>query len=151
MTEDDSRDWTLFERLAPWSKAQEKNGLELKDAISLLMALAALVISFVTLYYTTIRQVDDLGVIIRGPAHVTIDQSTAEFKVEQLKKDALTFVNLGNRSAAINSIKMFAIQPDDKGELRECGEPNSEFEPEPETLNVEAIVVKAGEIGCHQV
>lgn len=133
---------------------EESKNIPLKDKIalllsvnSLLVSFAAFAVSFITLYYTTVRQVDDVRVEVRWIPTLWIDKQLKNITVQQLPKDMFTFINLGNKTAGISSIKFFLIQPDDEGNIRNCDEASGNFETDPEVLDADPVVIKAGEIG----
>jgi hypothetical protein len=92
-------------------------------------------------YFTVIRQVDDVRVVIGDPPVVYISESgkTLESNGEQ----ELTFMNAGNRHAAISNIKGMVI-PIEKGE---SSLPKCQIE---DTLSIsfkpESFVMKPGEV-----
>jgi hypothetical protein len=108
-----------------------------KDAVTLTISIFALIISALSAYWTIIRQVDDLRVVISGaPKAIYKDDHTIEFWITN---GNLTFTNLGNRSAAVVSALLNIKLPGSNGD--KCTEGGNSW-----LLDVSAVVIKAGDI-----
>jgi hypothetical protein len=123
------------------SKSSDKNKMALKDWVTLSLSLMALLISGVTAYFSIIRQVDDLRVIVEGSAYEDHDKD--EIRVSTKIPLTMTFANLGNRPAAVTSMWLWLNQPKTYDERQEC------FGEQPKIqagFDVQPFIVEGGKI-----
>jgi hypothetical protein len=116
-------------------------GREWAGIVGMVTGLVGLVISGGTAFLTIVRQVDDVRVLIGDPPVVYISNSgkTLESNGEQ----ELTFMNAGNRNAAISNIKGLVIPLDNsEGELPKC----KKEEALPISFKPDSFVIKPGEV-----
>jgi hypothetical protein len=79
-----------------------------KDHVSILMSTLALLISACTFYFNIIREKDDLRVVIEAAPDFEIDYEKLAFGIQV--PTYLTFINSGNRPAAVLDVKLFLDQ-----------------------------------------
>jgi hypothetical protein len=82
---------------------------------AVMIALAAAVISFIALYFTNLRKIDDIRVIYSNDPNIQIDNEKHEFVFTPSSQDVLFFENFGSRPAAIINTNFRAVQPDKDG------------------------------------
>jgi hypothetical protein len=87
---------------------QDKKGMTAKDWTTLIFSVLALVISAASAYWNIIRQVDDVRVMIEGSPSIGVSGG----KIISHFGPPMTFINLGNRSAAISSVSLSIAQND---------------------------------------
>jgi hypothetical protein len=120
--------------------ASVSSKLVAKDWITITLSVLALTISALSAYWTIIRQVDDIRVIVTGSPFVIFDKEKEVVKF-YLTNGNITFTNIGNRSAAIVSAWLELYQPDDA--YSKCDErPDSQGW----LLETAGVVVKAGDV-----
>jgi hypothetical protein len=79
-----------------------------KDALTLAISVAALVVSAVTLYFNAIRQVEDLSVLVSDiPTVRVLDKKQMSLSGEMV----FTLVNLGTRPAALLRADILVMAP----------------------------------------
>jgi hypothetical protein len=81
-----------------------------KDWVTLGTSAAALLISLATAYFNFFHLVDDVSVGIARVHHAAIDRSTGKLRISGTTD--LTFINSGNRPAAVSWVS-FIASPDD--------------------------------------
>lgn len=91
--------------------ANKRPAIGVKDVLSLSLSLLAFILSIITGYFTVFRQVDDIRLDI--PAHAVISWVGKEDELIIFARHSLTFINAGNRAAAITSAELyFAVNQD---------------------------------------
>ena len=77
--------------------------MKARDWTSIIFSLAALVISFGSLYWNILREVDKVSLSITGDnAAASIDPTTRKLLVTE--NNTLTFLNSGNRPVAVSAM-----------------------------------------------
>jgi hypothetical protein len=114
----------------------DRTGMAAKDWTTLAISLLAFIISTISAYWTIIRQVDDVRVMILGHPELTLTDSGIKVGVGNMR---LGFVNLGNRPASITSIELTIDQTPNTDD---CSETSREYT----MLDVPPLVVEAGKI-----
>ena len=114
-----------------------------KDWATLTMAAFALLISAATLYLTVVRTKDDLRVVVEGSPEFLLDYDHPKFDI--ITNLTMTFINVGNRPAAILGVTLFLDQSP-KAELHQesCEQEIGTATTRP--YDLKAVIVKAGEI-----
>jgi hypothetical protein len=111
--------------------------------IATLVSAVSFVISIIAFYFSTLQQVDDLRLDFGYPLGVDIDDTKKTLSATA--KGALTFINAGNRAAAITRMDFYVFQPD-----RIKPPPRTEgclfMNERAVTLDFTPFVVKPGEI-----
>jgi hypothetical protein len=107
--------------------------------VGMVTGLAGALIAGGVAYFTIVRQVDDVRVVIGDPPQVYVTRKVLEASGEQ----ELTFMNAGNRNAAVSSIKAMATKME-KGqtELPKC-ETEETF---PIFFKTDSFGIKPGEV-----
>jgi hypothetical protein len=108
---------TALERVEP--PPEKLHGNPVRDWLSLLFSLLALGISSVTAYWSIIRQIDDVRLMVTRSPSFAFDSDKNQIKIHT--EQILTYINLGNRPVAINGIRLWINQPNidlDKNEPR---------------------------------
>ncbi|WP_164935174.1 hypothetical protein [Bradyrhizobium zhanjiangense] len=101
--------------LRPWSP----NGMILKDWSALILSGCAFIVSLLSFYFSNVRQVDDLRLILGDQQPVTmIVKDGASLDVSPTF--TFTFINSGTRTAAVTDIAFLLRQPTDAND-RSCG------------------------------
>ncbi len=134
--------------------------MEAKDYVTLTISILALLISGIGAYFAHFRQVDDLRVVLNQPANsdvglsgdIEMDQSGRKVAGSAYANTTLTFMNLGNRQAAIMGLSVEAKETDtiDLTE-RDCyriGRVNSGFAG---VTSLKPFSIKPGEVLVTQV
>jgi hypothetical protein len=141
----------------PIRRQAEKNRTSSKDLITVSLSLLALTVSIGTAYWTIIRQLDDMRLVIDGSTAITLDQNTAAVSpfstnvghfadtgsLRIVTNAVFTFVNLGNRPAAVTSILLWINQPPDEEKREPCEDTGPFIWVR---LDIDPFVVKPGEI-----
>src|SRR5438105_4163957 len=84
-----------------------------KDWITLSVSILALIVSTLTAYWTIVRRVDDLRVVITGSPLLIFEKDIQGINF-YLTNGNITFLNLGNRPAAVTRIYL-ALSPPSSG------------------------------------
>jgi hypothetical protein len=103
----------------PSANGSSKAAITFKDWASLTFSLLALTISAGSAYFSIIRQVDDLRVLIDGVLIVRPEKGTGNITIET--DQSLNFANLGNRPIAVPIINILVNQFDENSGLAKCG------------------------------
>jgi hypothetical protein len=114
-----------------------------KDWATLTVSAVALLISATTLYFSVVRTKDDLRVVVEGTPSFLLDYDHPRFDV--ITNLTMTFINVGNRPAAILGVTLYL----DQSPAAELHQENCEHEGGTATTrpyNLNAVIVKAGEI-----
>jgi hypothetical protein len=117
-----------------------KQGLELKDYLTIAVSLLAFLVSAGSAYFSIVRTEEAVSLISdKEPFAIIADEQT--LVITPNRDGEVAFVNSGNRSAIISSIVVFYIQPQGTDE-RKC--------PDDTGINIltdfEPTVLKPGEI-----
>jgi hypothetical protein len=97
----DDRAWEIYERNKQRNaKPKKERKLSVREWLLALFAFVGLLLTAITTYYATIRTIDEVRVVVNDVPRIAWDNS--QISVEP--KLSLTFVNSGNRSAAITAI-----------------------------------------------
>jgi hypothetical protein len=124
--------------------------MQLKDRITFSFSLIALLLSLLSVYWTTIRRVDDLSVAVsdlRGEEPVTFDDQNNI--IHYNSSPIFTFINFGTRPIAVTNITLRLGQPS-KGE---GSQPCKDLSGKTDYiyLSNEPFVIKPGEIVTQRV
>ena len=105
------------------SKARESRVLMLKDFVSMAVAAIAFVISVITAYFSTIRLVDDVRVIVVHSPNLVFVGGPIGISGSL----GLAFVNAGNRAVAITGVSLIIMHTSEseKDQMRCVPGPNS--------------------------
>jgi hypothetical protein len=123
--------------LKPWST----NGMILKDWSAIVLSGCAFIVSFLSFYFSNVRQVDDLWLILGNQQPITmIVKDGASLDVSPTL--AFTFINSGTRTAAVTNIAFLLRQPTDMSD-RSCSYPRAPIEYE-----TDVIVLQPGQIAA---
>lgn len=121
--------------LKPWSTS----GMILKDWSAIVLSGGAFIVSFLSFYFSNVRQVDDLRLILGNQQPITmIVKDGASLDVSPTL--AFTFINSGTRTAAVTSIAFLLRQPTSMSD-RSCSYPRAPIEYE-----TDVIVLQPGQI-----
>jgi hypothetical protein len=127
-----------------WS---EKNKLSIKDGLTITLSSLAFLVSVGSFYFSTVRQSDDLRVIITNVPGVSVVSNDRL----SVGRGTIVFINSGNRTAAVVRIAASILQPIDvayaptKGECGEEGGPGQHtlnYDQEPFSIKGPDIVTK---------
>lgn len=121
----------------PVDSETKKEGLKLKDVVSLVLSTLAFAVSGGTAYYNIIRETDDLRVVISSTPSYRIDEGLK--RAAAFGDLSMVFINSGNRAAAIVRVVLEVGQPG--GGLGECGGSYTSI-----VVDLEPFVVKEKEI-----
>jgi hypothetical protein len=110
--------------------------MAIKDWMTLTISLFAFAISALTAYWTVIREVDDVRVMILGHPDLTLTESGIKVGIGNMR---LGFVNMGNRVTSITSIELTIDQALGK---EDCTEVSNEYT----MLDIPPLIVEAGKI-----
>lgn len=121
------------------------------DVLSLIVSFCAFAVSAATLYYTSLRQQDDLRFAQDAyPQVKLIDSGASTQDVEVItSNETLLIINLGNRPAAITSILLtITTAPEDS--KSECSIYDSSIGP-PVPFDIDPFVVEPGKINAQRL
>jgi hypothetical protein len=110
--------------------------------VGAITGIAALALSATSLYFTTVRQVDDVRVIADEAPYILVNDAglTGTWGIQRL-----TFINSGTRSAAIMSVALGLVKPKGKSDV-DCQKNPVLFL----SYAGEPFVIKPGEIAIKQ-
>ena len=118
-----------------------KSALTLKDWISLTFSSIALVVSLITAYLNTIRQIDDVRLVLGELPFIWQKKKHVVITGHQ----ELTLINSGNRSAAITRAALLVVRPLTGARATDC-----DFDTVRVVFSIDydfdPLVLKAGEI-----
>jgi hypothetical protein len=98
-----------------------KGPLALKDKFSMSLSVLALLVSFLTAYFNLVRQYDDVRIVINlDPQNTVLDRFTYPSGDILNHPRRLTFINSGNRSVAITSVRISVLFATDLEAATEC-------------------------------
>jgi hypothetical protein len=119
-------------------------GMALKDYLTLIISTAALFVSLITAYFT-FRHIDDVRMILPDMNDLAIRMKIAEDRLSVAASQNITFINSGNRAAAITRVVLMKFGPFE-GDETKC-------QVNMDTLNYdfEPVVIKPGEILMRKV
>ncbi|MGX1163747.1 hypothetical protein AB7M16_000013 [Bradyrhizobium sp. USDA 372] len=133
-----------------------------KESISSTLSVIAFISSGVAFYKSSVRQVDDLRVVAAQPPELRYLDDEQAFLIDTAEVPLL-FLNSGNRPAAVESVELFALQPEkpelpdnwlsmpaiDEFEYFHCYEPdyvNGESRKEPIETRFDPVVIKPNDV-----
>jgi hypothetical protein len=111
-----------FRKRLRGDEAAKSKRLPFKEATSLIFASFAFVISAISFYFNTFRQIDELRILIDAPPHVSLlgsgEPKGAKIVVEP--RLSAFFMNSGERSVSILSIFVMLLEQDFEKESAKC-------------------------------
>ena len=116
--------------------------MTIKDWLEFAVSFVALGVSITTAYLNVVVQRDDLRVFIGRPPWV---QTNSEKEVEVVGEQELTFINLGNRAAAVTSLGANVIPMQTVKDASTCSGAH-EFAAYPIAFDAKPFIIKPGEI-----
>jgi hypothetical protein len=92
-----------------------------KERFGLVTSVTAFILSIISSYFSLVRDVDDLRVVVSGETELMLSKEKAEGEILNVRSNhRLTFINAGNRSVSISHIELFLTKGNKTGEKPSC-------------------------------